>query len=224
MLRKFYGRLWFRRFEQRLSLPVGLSRKISIAPRRTNRWRYISTSFWSISRRSVQTLFKHKQKMLASISLSVNLFLCLFNKENVNPKTSSNAFNSQLYSSWFVDMERERLLNLEQRTNDETQPLLRRQSTNVRDYLWKCLGLPSSVDGEYIDSDGNSWRRFFIFTWNSINVMWSMNLNLFLASSRLLCAIVFVEDAVRYQSINHRLWGKIVKFYRFFSSSIVQKW
>ena len=42
---------------------------------------------------------------------------------------------------------------------DETQPLIRSPSIRVKDYLWKLLGLPNHLDGDYVDSDHNSWCR-----------------------------------------------------------------
>ncbi len=44
-----------------------------------------------------------------------------------------------------------------------------------------------------------------------------------IASNILLCAIVFLEDAVNYQSIGHKVTRRYVIIYRWFSSPMIRK-
>ena len=45
----------------------------------------------------------------------------------------------------------------------------------------------------------------------------------FLASSTLLCATVFLEDAVNYQSIIHKVTRVYLSIHRWFSCSLIRK-
>ncbi|CAF4114160.1 unnamed protein product [Rotaria sp. Silwood2] len=93
-------------------------------------------------------------------------------------------------------MEREETINsIETNLINDSQPL------TIKDRLKKFFGLPQSINREYIDDNEQcSW-----------------------SSNTLLCAIVFLEDAVNYQYIGHKVTRKYLLIYRWFSCPLIKK-
>ena len=106
----------------------------------------------------------------------------------------------------FVDME-----------GDEINLIVRFPSSSIQNRINKFFGLPKSIHGEYVDREQYTWRMFN----SSFPRIYCFSL---LASSTLLCATVFLEDAVNYQSIVHKVTRRYLGIYRWFSSSLIKKY
>ncbi|CAF0795036.1 unnamed protein product [Rotaria sordida] len=93
-------------------------------------------------------------------------------------------------------MEREEIIN-----SIETNLISNFQSITIKNRLKKFFGLPTSIHSEYIDDNEQcSW-----------------------SSNTLLCATTFLEDAVNYQSIRHKITRKYLLIYRWFSCPMIKK-
>src|SRR4051812_16971679 len=99
----------------------------------------------------------------------------------------------------------------------ERNLIIRFPSITIKDRLKKFFGLPKSIHGEYIDHEQCSWRML------SIGKTQLSFFFIILASNTLLCATVFLEDAVNYQSIAHKVTKKYLLIYRWFSSPMIKK-
>lgn len=114
-------------------------------------------------------------------------------------------------------MERDEIIN-----SLETNLISQFTSVTIKDRLKNFFGLPKSIQKEYInDHEQSSWR---MLRYRMKNFQKQKHNSSFLvAPSTLLCATVFLEDAVNYQSIVHKITGKDLLIYRWFSSSIIKK-
>ncbi|CAF1476583.1 unnamed protein product [Rotaria sp. Silwood1] len=93
-------------------------------------------------------------------------------------------------------MEREEIIN-----SINTNLISDFQSITIKDRLKKFFGLPQSINNDYIDDNEQcSWP-----------------------SNTLLCATVFLENAVNYQSIAHKVTRKYLLIYRWFSCPMIKK-
>ncbi|CAF2912774.1 unnamed protein product [Rotaria sp. Silwood2] len=80
-------------------------------------------------------------------------------------------------------------------TDDENDPIILKSPVSIKNRLRNFFGIPKPIDNE--------------------DCSWPTN--------TLLCAIVFLEDAVNYRSIVHKVTKNYLLVYRWFSSSIIQK-
>ncbi|UJR31120.1 hypothetical protein I4U23_018628 [Adineta vaga] len=92
-------------------------------------------------------------------------------------------------------MEREEIIE-----SSQADLIIRVPSETIKDRLKKFLGLPKSLHGDYLDNEQCIWP-----------------------SNILLCATVFLEDAINYQSITHKITRKYLLIYRWFSSPFIRK-
>jgi hypothetical protein len=109
-------------------------------------------------------------------------------------------------------------MEIEEPINTHTEDLITHfSSSTIRNRIRKFFGLPKSIHGEYIDNERCSWRMF------SDRKTSQQNSFFLLASITLLCATVFLEDAINYQSIVHKVTRKYLLIYRWFSSPLIKK-
>ncbi|CAF0799248.1 unnamed protein product [Rotaria sp. Silwood1] len=80
-------------------------------------------------------------------------------------------------------------------TDDENDPMILSPPISMKNRLRNFFGIPKPIDND--------------------DCLWSAN--------TLLCAIVFLEDAINYQSIVHKVTKNYLLVYRWFSSSLVKK-
>ncbi|CAF1583402.1 unnamed protein product [Rotaria magnacalcarata] len=93
-------------------------------------------------------------------------------------------------------MEREEIIN-----SIDTHLINAPPSRTIKNRLKNFLGFPKSINSEYIiDDEQCSW-----------------------SSNTLLCATVFLEDAVNYQCITHKITEKYLLIHRWFSSPMIKK-
>ncbi|CAF1535640.1 unnamed protein product [Adineta ricciae] len=105
--------------------------------------------------------------------------------------------NIYLYRLGFLDknMDSEETMN-----SSQTNLMIRVPSQTFKDRLKKCLGLPKTIHGDYTDNEQCVWP-----------------------SNILLCATVFLEDAINYQSISHKVTRNYLSIYRWFASPLIKK-
>ena len=91
-------------------------------------------------------------------------------------------------------------------------------SQTFKDRLKKYLGLPKTIHGDYTDNEQCVWR-----TSSTLESRKRSHVICLLASNILLCATVFLEDAVNYQSISHKVTRNYLSIYRWFASPLIKK-
>lgn len=101
----------------------------------------------------------------------------------------------------------------------ETNLIYRFPTEGIKNRINKFLGLPKSIHGNFVDNEESLWCMFSIKKTSLKRII----VYYLIASNTLLCATVFLEDAVNYQSIVHKVTPKYLSIYRWFTSPLIKK-
>lgn len=101
--------------------------------------------------------------------------------------------------------------------NRDTELIIPNPRILINNRYRQLLGLPKRIDGEHVDNEQYSWCRLIIPSPSSTFCVC-------LASNTLLCACIFLEDAVNYRSIVHKVTRFSMYIYRWFSCPLIRKY
>lgn len=101
--------------------------------------------------------------------------------------------------------------------NRDTELIIPNPRILINNRYRQLLGLPKRIDGEHVDNEQYSWCRLIIPSPSS-------TFYVCLASNTLLCACIFLEDAINYRSIVHKVTRFSMYIYRWFSCPLIRKY
>lgn len=103
-------------------------------------------------------------------------------------------------------------------TDDGADCIISSPPVPMKDRLRRFFGLPKPMSTKNTTCENLSWGRLLIVGVERENMSC-----ISVAATTLLCATIFLEDAVQYQSIAHKVTKFYLLIYRWFSSPLVRR-
>jgi len=99
----------------------------------------------------------------------------------------------------------------------ETNSIIPNSSVVIKNRFRSFFGLPKLIGGEQVDHENCSWCMLFC------HIKSNIFLKIILALNTFLCASIFLEDAVNYRSIVHKVTKYYLFIYRWSSCPLIRK-